>query len=115
MHCLDLACQLFQEMLERDCITLNAMIIGLSRDGMNEDVIKLFMQMQHFGLKPSEFTFPVALCAGIGLDDIVFGQQIHSFVVKTNFVWNVFMGNALLDFYSKYSHVLKARKFFMKC
>uniref|UniRef100_A0A7N2L521 DYW domain-containing protein n=1 Tax=Quercus lobata TaxID=97700 RepID=A0A7N2L521_QUELO len=100
------------EMLERDCVTLNAMIIGFSRDGMNEDAIKLFMQMQHFGLKPSDFTFVVALCAGIGLDDIVFGQQIHSFVVKTNFVWNVFMGNALLDFYSKYSRVLKARKFF---
>ena len=96
-------------MLERDCVTLNAMIIGFSRDGMNEDAIK------HFGLMPSEFTFAVALFAGIGLDDIVFGQQIHSFVVKTNFVWNVFMGNALLDFYSKYSHVLKARKFFMKC
>ena len=66
-------------MLERDCVTLNAMIIGFSRDGMNEDAIKLFMQMQHFGLKPSDFTFAVALCAGIGLDDIVFGQQIHSF------------------------------------
>ena len=78
-RCLDLACQLFQEMPERDCVTLNAMITGFSRDGMNEDAIKLFMQMQHFGLKPSDFTFAVALCAGIGLDDIVFGQQIHSF------------------------------------
>ena len=111
-RCLDLACQLFQEMPERDCVTLNAMITGFSRDGMNEDAIKLFMHMQRFGFKPSEFTFAAVLCAGIGLDDIVFGQQIHSFVVKTNFVWNVFVGNALLDFYSKHSRVLEARKFF---
>ncbi|KAL0014654.1 hypothetical protein SO802_001723 [Lithocarpus litseifolius] len=111
-RCLDLACQLFQEMPERDCVTLNAMITGFSRGGMNEDAIKLFMQMQRFGFKPSEFTFAAVLCAGIGLDDIVFGQQIHSFVVKTNFVWNVFVGNALLDFYSKHSRVLEARKFF---
>ncbi|XP_050270648.1 putative pentatricopeptide repeat-containing protein At2g01510 [Quercus robur] len=111
-RCLDLACQLFQEMPERDCVTLNAMITGFSRDGMNEDAIKLFMHMQRFGFKPSEFTFAAVLCAGIGLDDMVFGQQIHSFVVKTNFVWNVFVGNALLDFYSKHSRVLEARKFF---
>jgi pentatricopeptide repeat protein len=110
--CLDSACQVFKEMPERDCVTMNALMTGFSKDGMNEDAITLFMEMQHFGFKPSEFTFAAVLCAGIGLDDIVFGQQIHAFVLKTNFVWNVFVGNALLDFYSKHSRVLEAKKLF---
>jgi len=109
---LDLAYQLFKEMPERDSITLNTLIIGFSRDGLNEDAIKLFMDMQHFGFKPSDFTFAAILCVVIGLDGIVLGQQVHAFVVKTNNVWNVFVGNALLDFYSKHGRVLEARKLF---
>ncbi|GFS34375.1 pentatricopeptide repeat (PPR) superfamily protein [Actinidia rufa] len=53
-----------------------------------------------------------ALITGIGLNDMALGQQIHSFVVKTNCVWNVFVGNALLDFYSKHDSLYNARQLF---
>ncbi|KAL5860790.1 hypothetical protein ACOSQ4_002086 [Xanthoceras sorbifolium] len=86
IHRIDLACQLFREMSERDSVTCNAFITGYSKEA--------------------------ALCAGIRLDDIVLGQLIHSFVVKANFVGNVFVGNALLDFYSKHDCVVEARNFF---
>ncbi|KAI9177496.1 hypothetical protein LWI28_015948 [Acer negundo] len=109
---IDLACQLFGEMPERDSVTFNALITGYAKEGLNEEAIKLFMEMQHLGFKPSDFTFAAALCAGIRLDDIVLGQLIHSFVVKCNFVGNVFVGNALLDFYSKHDCVVEARNFF---
>ncbi|KAM5579137.1 putative pentatricopeptide repeat-containing protein [Rosa sericea] len=111
-HCLDFAFRLFKEMPERDAVTFNALITGYSKDGLNEGAINLFAEMQNLGYKPSEFTFAAVLCAGISLDDIVLGQQVHGFVVKTNFVWNVFVGNALLDFYSKHDYVVEARKLF---
>ncbi|KAH0969596.1 hypothetical protein GBA52_028522 [Prunus armeniaca] len=111
-HRLDLACRLFKEMPERDNVTFNALITGYSKDGLNEEAINLFAQMQNLGYKPSEFTFAALLCAGIGLYDIAFGQQVHGFVVKTNFVWNVFVGNALLDFYSKHDCSVEVRKLF---
>ncbi|XP_068335343.1 putative pentatricopeptide repeat-containing protein At2g01510 [Pyrus communis] len=109
---LDLACRLFKEMPERDNVTFNALITGYSKDNLNEEAVNLFAQMQNLGHKPSEFTFAAVLCAGINLDDITFGQQVHGFVVKTNFVWNVFVGNALLDFYSKHESSVEARKLF---
>ena len=109
---LDLACQLFKEMPEIDSVSYNAMITGYSKDGLDEKAVNLFVEMQNSGLKPTEFTFAAVLCANIGLDDIVLGQQIHSFVIKTNFVWNVFVSNALLDFYSKHDSVIDARKLF---
>jgi pentatricopeptide repeat protein len=111
-HRLDFAFRLFKEMPERDAVTFNALITGYSKDGLNEDAVNLFAEMRNLGYKPSEFTFAALLCAGIGLDDIVFGQQVHGLVVKTNFVWNVFVGNALLDFYSKHDYVVTARKLF---
>ncbi|KAA8530057.1 hypothetical protein F0562_004766 [Nyssa sinensis] len=111
-HCLDLAFQLFNDIPTRDSVTFNAMITGYSKDGLNEEAIGLFVKMQNLGSKPTEFTFAAVLCAGVGLDDIAFGQQVHGFMIKTNFLWNVFVANALLDFYSKHDRIHDAEKLF---
>ncbi|XP_007032019.2 PREDICTED: putative pentatricopeptide repeat-containing protein At2g01510 [Theobroma cacao] len=109
---LDLACRVFNEMPERDSVSINALITGFSKDGLYEDAISLFLEMQNFGYKPSDFTFAGVLSAGIGLNALAFGKQIHGLLVKTGFVWNVFVANALLDFYSKHDCLVEARRFF---
>eukprot|EP00257_Ricinus_communis_P013359 XP_015570778.1 putative pentatricopeptide repeat-containing protein At2g01510 [Ricinus communis] len=114
MHRLDLAHRIFKEMVERDSVTYNALITGYGKEGLNEDAIRLFTQMQNLGFEPSDFTFQAVLCACIGLDDIIFGQQIHGYAVKMGLVWNVFVGNSLLDFYSKHDCVNDAWKLFSK-
>ncbi|KAF2301809.1 hypothetical protein GH714_029487 [Hevea brasiliensis] len=101
-------------MPERDSVTYNALIAGYAKEGLNEEAIKLFMEMQSLGLDVSDFTFQAVLGAGIGLDGIAFGQQVHGYSVKNNLVWNVFVGNSLLDFYSKHDCVNEARKLFYK-
>ncbi|XP_021736053.1 putative pentatricopeptide repeat-containing protein At2g01510 [Chenopodium quinoa] len=111
-HCLDLALRLFNEMSERDSVTYNAMITGYAIVELNEEAADLFLTMQKMGFRPSEFTFTAVLSAAVGLGDIIFGKQLHGFVVKTNFIWNVFVSNALLDFYSKHDHVKEAEKLF---
>ncbi|KAL7232879.1 hypothetical protein ACSBR2_010814 [Camellia fascicularis] len=111
-RCLDPAFELFNAMPARDSVTFNALITGYTKDGLNEAAIHLFIEMQNLGLKPTEFTFAAVLCASIGLDGIALGQQVHGFVLKTNFVWNVFVANALLDFYSKHDCIYYARKLF---
>lgn len=110
----DLACQFFKEMPERDSVTYNALIAGYAKEGLDDEAIKLFMEMQSLGFEASDFTFQAVLSAGIGLEDVAFGQQVHGYSVKTNLVWNVFVANALLDFYSKHDCVNEARKLFYK-
>ncbi|XVF57700.1 hypothetical protein PTKIN_Ptkin07bG0003000 [Pterospermum kingtungense] len=109
---LEFACRVFMDMPERDSVSFNALITGFAKDGLNEDAISLFLDMQKLGFKPSDFTFAGVLSAAIRLNDLAFGQEIHGFLVKTGFVWNVFVGNALLDFYSKHDCLVEARKFF---
>lgn len=108
----DSACQLFEEMPERDCVTFNAMITGHAKDGSCENSLRLFLEMQNLGLKPSEFTFAAVLSAGTGLGVLGLGQQIHGLVIKSHFGWNVFVSNALLDFYSKCDCLSEARRLF---
>ncbi|PIA46524.1 hypothetical protein AQUCO_01500221v1 [Aquilegia coerulea] len=111
-HYIEFAHRFFNEIPHRDCVTYTAMIAGYSKVGWNEEAVKLFLKMQVSGLKPSDFTFAAILSAGIRLDDLNFGEQIHGFVVKMNFVQNVFVSNALLDFYSKHDQVTDAAKLF---
>ncbi|KNA23890.1 hypothetical protein SOVF_020950 isoform B [Spinacia oleracea] len=111
-HCLDLAFRLFNEMPERDSVTFNAMITGYANVELNEEAVDLFLTMQKTGFKPSGFTFAAVLNATVGLGNLFLGKQVHGFAVKTNFIWNVFVGNALLDFYSKHGRVEEAEKLF---
>ncbi|KMT06853.1 hypothetical protein BVRB_6g151940 [Beta vulgaris subsp. vulgaris] len=111
-HCLDLACKLFFEMPDRDSVTFNAMITGYANHGLDEEAVDFFLTMQKAGFKPSEFTFTAVLGAGVELGNLVLCKQVHGFVVKTNFIWNVFVSNALLEFYSKHNHVEEAEKLF---
>ncbi|PPR93799.1 hypothetical protein GOBAR_AA26881 [Gossypium barbadense] len=109
---LDFASRVFEDMPERDSVSFNALINGFAKDGLTEDAITIFLQMQKLGFKPSDFTFAGVLSAAIRLNDLAFGQQIHGFLVKTGFLGNVFVGNALLDFYSKYDCLVEAGKLF---
>ncbi|XP_065868989.1 putative pentatricopeptide repeat-containing protein At2g01510 [Euphorbia lathyris] len=114
MHRLDLAHKMFEDMPQRNTVSYNALMTGYGKEGLNEKAIKLFVEMQKLGLEPSDFTLQAVLFAGIGLDDVAFGQQIHGFAVKNNLVSNVFVGNALLDFYSKYDCVNEAWQLFCR-
>ncbi|KAJ4831995.1 hypothetical protein Tsubulata_017912 [Turnera subulata] len=109
---LDLASLLFQEIPENDSISFNVMITGCAKERMNERATELFSEMRDKGIEPSDFTFAALLDAAVGLDDIVFGQQVHGLVVKNSLVSNVFVGNALLDFYSKHDCLNEVKQFF---
>lgn len=106
------AFRLFKEMATRDTITYNTLITGYAKEGIREEAIKLFSEMQYFGFRPSDFTFAALLHACAGLDTATLGQQVHGLVIKTNFHWDVFVGNALLDFYSKHDCLEDVRKLF---
>ncbi|KAI3849934.1 hypothetical protein MKW98_026848 [Papaver atlanticum] len=111
-HCLNSASRLSDEMEKRDCVTYNAMITGYGKEGYNAKAVEIFVQMQHYGFKPSDFTFAAVLGSCVGLNELSLGQQVHCFIVKTNFVRNVFVSNALLDFYSKLDKVIYGKKLF---
>ncbi|XP_020547267.1 putative pentatricopeptide repeat-containing protein At2g01510 [Sesamum indicum] len=95
---LELAFQLFKGMITRDTITFNTMITGCSREGLNEQAIELFSEMQHYGFRPSDFTFAALLRACVGLDVTTVGQQVHALAIKANLIKQ---RNALVDMYAK--------------
>ncbi|XP_020587128.1 putative pentatricopeptide repeat-containing protein At2g01510 [Phalaenopsis equestris] len=104
--------KMFEQSPEKDSVTYNAMMNGFAKDGFHDSALELFEKMRESGLKPSQFTFSGVLVAASGLDDIGLGLQTHGLVVRTNFQWNVFVINSLLDFYSKSYQIDEARYLF---
>ncbi|GAB2216963.1 hypothetical protein Drorol1_Dr00000116 [Drosera rotundifolia] len=113
-HRLDLAFTVFDEIQRRDCVSYNGLIAGCSNEGLNQEAVDLFFGMQNEGYEPSEFTFAAILSAAVGLGDLGLGHQVHCLLIKGNFAGDVFIGNALLDFYSKLDYAEDVKKFFSK-
>ncbi|KAL5558859.1 hypothetical protein UlMin_035070 [Ulmus minor] len=83
LGCLKIACQVFDDMRERDVVYWNALISGFSRNGYDLDALELFVQMCRKGFGPCRITLVslVPSCARHGL--ISQGKSIHGFGVKT--------------------------------
>ncbi|GAA0161240.1 hypothetical protein LIER_17600 [Lithospermum erythrorhizon] len=110
--CVDQGFRKFSGMQLRDSVSFNSMITGYAKEGFNKEAIMLFREMGCLGFKPSDFTFAALMCACVGLNDLGLGKQVHCLVVKTNFLWDVFVGNALLDFYSKHNCLNDMKRLF---
>ncbi|KAJ7527753.1 hypothetical protein O6H91_16G069500 [Diphasiastrum complanatum] len=80
------ACQVFNNMHERDVVSWNAMIAGCAQQGLGKEVLALLEQMQREGKKPNEVTYISVLsaCSHCGLVDE--GRQLFDAMCKDHAV-----------------------------
>ncbi|KAG9143469.1 hypothetical protein Leryth_016458 [Lithospermum erythrorhizon] len=69
--CLESAMEVFNQMEKRGVSSWNALILGLAMNGQVERALKLFHEMQTYGVTPNEVTFVAVLgaCRHMGLVD----------------------------------------------
>ncbi|GMY38615.1 pentatricopeptide repeat-containing protein At3g12770-like [Fagus crenata] len=60
---LERAKEVFDQMVSKDVVSFNAMIMGLAVNGEGEEALRLFSKMREFGLQPNAGTFLGVLCA----------------------------------------------------
>ena len=109
----DVALKLFDQLPERNLAAWNLMLNGFLELGNIEELFGLYRQMEWEGVKPNGLTFCYlirACCNGRFVDE---GKQLHCHVMKAGWVeFNVFVANALVDFYSACGNFIDARKAF---
>ncbi|KAL4190986.1 hypothetical protein AMTRI_Chr07g27350 [Amborella trichopoda] len=88
-------------MPEKNLVSWNAVISGLTQHGFHENGLHYFSEMRNSGLIPDQFTLGSALkgCSGIGA--LKLGQQIHGNTEKLGFQSNLFVGSSLSHMYMK--------------
>ncbi|XP_057494916.1 putative pentatricopeptide repeat-containing protein At1g68930 [Actinidia eriantha] len=105
---------LFGCMPEKDSISWTTMITGFVQNGLEREAVDIFRKMRSEGLVIDQFTFGSILTACGVLLALKEAKQIHTYIIRTNFMDNVFVGSALVDMYSKCRSIKYAQTVFKR-
>ncbi|KAF4388132.1 hypothetical protein F8388_014815 [Cannabis sativa] len=95
------AVQVFKKIGKKSVVSWTSMMAGYVREGLSDDAIEIFYEMQTNGISPDIFTVTSILhaCACSGsLDD---GKVIHNYIRENDMDSDLFVCNALMDMYAK--------------
>ncbi|XP_027161864.1 pentatricopeptide repeat-containing protein At5g59600 [Coffea eugenioides] len=104
--------KLFDEIPKSNVRRWVALIGAYARNGLYQEAMHVFSEMQKEGRKLSEFVIPSALKACGQLSDMRTGETVHALVVKYDFESDAFVISALIDMYSKCVNIKSAKRVF---
>ncbi|PSS11958.1 Pentatricopeptide repeat-containing protein [Actinidia chinensis var. chinensis] len=90
----------------------NSIIRALTRNGLFSKALDFYSQMRKFEVRPDTYTFPSVINACGGLLDFEMGRTVHDHVLDIGFGSDLYIGNALIDMYARFSDLERAGKVF---
>lgn len=110
---MDCAQKLFDGMSDRDVISWSSLISGYAQSGSPEDALRLLRSMYtEDGIKMDGLVAVSVLQACTNAEDIDRGRLVHGHLMCGGFEGDVFVGNSLVDMYSKCHDLDSALRFF---
>ncbi|KAF8409335.1 hypothetical protein HHK36_005410 [Tetracentron sinense] len=108
----DMACVVFDKMLERNVVSWTALMGGYLQQGNAKASLSLFYRIGSSEVRPNEFTFSTNLkaCGFLGIPEN--GMQLHVLCLKTGFEDIPVVGNSIIDMYSKCRRIEEAAQMF---
>ncbi|XP_059063261.1 pentatricopeptide repeat-containing protein At5g16860 isoform X2 [Cryptomeria japonica] len=106
--------KLFDEMPDPDECSWSVLIAGCAKQGLPNEALELFRQMQGMGVQANQFTLSGVLPACASLGSLHEGMEIHQEIVRSGLELDMFVSNALVDMYAKCGCVEVARHVFDK-
>nr|AYM00514.1 pentatricopeptide repeat protein [Salvia miltiorrhiza] len=106
------AVRVFELSTGKNEITWSAMITGHAQMGAGEKAQAMFKDMHSFAMKPSKYTLVGVLNACSDTQGIVVGKQVHAYLVKLGFEFQMYIMTALIDMYAKCGFLVDAQQGF---
>ncbi|KAF4359633.1 hypothetical protein G4B88_000444 [Cannabis sativa] len=104
--------KVFDSLLKRDVFLWNVVIQGYAKWGPFVKAIGMYCRMRQSGLLPNNYTYIYVLKACGAMKDWKNGGVVHGHVVLSGLYSDLFVGNALVTFYSKCQEANVSRKVF---
>ncbi|OAY36879.1 pentatricopeptide repeat-containing protein At4g21065 [Manihot esculenta] len=96
------AFNVFEEMLARDLVSWSSMIASLANNGLAQEALALFRQMQLDGdVKPDEVTMLSVVSAISNLGVLKLGMWIDAYISRNRLKLTVSLGTSLINMYSR--------------
>eukprot|EP01018_Ginkgo_biloba_P015763 Gb_24018 [translate_table: standard] len=105
---------IFEKLDKREPFLWFAMMGGYGRQGLCEEVLNLFYQMQREGVQPNNFIFPTVLKSCAVLSALQQGKDIHEYIIRNGLDLDIFVESALVSMYAKCGSIEDARHVFDK-
>lgn len=102
---------IFGQMSARDIVSWNTMIGGYSKNGLPNEAMNLFIEMQN-EMKPDCVTFSCILPACASLAALERGKEIHAHILRNGQFSDLYVANAVVDMYVKCGALVLARLVF---
>lgn len=97
---LESARKVFDEMLERDVVSWNTLVLGCAKEGRNQEALGLIRKMWSDGFRPDSFTLSTVLPIFAEGADVKSGMEVHGFAIRNGIHNDVFVGSSLIDMYA---------------
>uniref|UniRef100_A0A453EA96 DYW domain-containing protein n=5 Tax=Aegilops tauschii subsp. strangulata TaxID=200361 RepID=A0A453EA96_AEGTS len=104
----DRARVLFDRMPERDTVSWTAMIDGYVQAGQFREALEMFREMQLSKVRADEFTMVSIVTACAQLGALETGEWARIYMNRHGIKMDTFVGNALIDMYSKCGSIERA-------
>ncbi len=98
---IDNAWRVFNRMFTWDVVSWNAMILGHVKCGQWQKTLALYREMQREGVQPDPHTFVGVLKACASIEALEESRHIRKQIIQCGCESNVFLGNSLIDMYTK--------------
>ncbi|KAI3509197.1 hypothetical protein L1887_24288 [Cichorium endivia] len=104
--------QIFESARVLDEVSMTVILAGFAQNGHEEESVRVFSRMIKEGIKIDPNTISVILTVFNGDTSLAFGKQIQSLIIKKGFLSNPFVGNGLINMYSKCGELESSIKVF---
>ncbi|KAK9151640.1 hypothetical protein Syun_009949 [Stephania yunnanensis] len=111
---MDDALRTFNQITDRDVVSLTAMISGLVRNGRADEALNVFHQMRKQGVMPASTTIASALAACAQLNSPRHGTAMHGFIVRRRMDIDIAVQNSLVSMYAKCSRLEQSLNVFKR-
>lgn len=100
VKCVDSDRKLFDEIPERTLPAYAALIRAYCRSEKWNELFAAFRSMVDEGILPGKYLVPTILKACSRRQMVKTGKMVHGYAIRKRLVSDIFIGNALMDFYS---------------
>lgn len=113
--CIASACGAFSSISEpTDLVACSSLINGYSKCGYHKEALCLFNELRMSGKKPDCVLVAIVLGSCAELSDSLYGQEVHSYVIRQGLELDMKVSSALIDMYSKCGILDSAMALFAK-
>ncbi|KAL3724685.1 hypothetical protein ACJRO7_029796 [Eucalyptus globulus] len=104
--------RVFHMLPQRDGISWNSIIGACLQNGMFDEGLKFFRLMLKDDVKPGPISFSSIIPACSHLTSLHLGKQLHGYIIRAGFDYNVYIASSLVDMYAKCGKIEKAKWIF---